>query len=65
VDQSWTDQQRRAYQRARRWTEEELVPYAPGQAFATWYARIGHDMFDKLEPAWLWWSSEKPELEEE
>ena len=48
----------------RRWTEEELVPNAPGQVFATWFARNGHHMFDRLEPAWLWWSAQKPEPEE-
>jgi len=64
VDTAWTEEQRRAYQRAVTWAEEQLIPAAPTQAYAVWFAKIGHEMFVRQEPAFRWWSAESPEYDQ-
>jgi len=58
VSQSFTTEQERHYKRARNWATGELVPFAPADTFARWYAFLGHELFllDDLESAWLWWT---------
>ena len=61
----WTDAQKRAYQRALTWGEEQLLPPPVRQSFATWFAKVGHHMFTSLDQAFRWWSAEQPEIEQE
>jgi len=45
--EAWTDAQRRGYQRAMAWAEEQLPPPV-AQAFSTWYLRTGRELFDRV-----------------
>jgi len=65
MHEEWTEQERRQYQRALTWGEEQLLPPPVRQAFSTWFARNGAAMFDKIERAWTWWAAERHDLLDE